>query len=151
MACEIRTRGELRPDRPSHRAGGSHPAAVSRVAASRAAGSRAPVRRAVAIAFALLLPALVSCASIQFHRETETSGTFVSTGTAVTLFSWDLPKGAMQIARENASDARQPNMRITSQRVFPYLGPLDWIFDIIGLRYARISGTWGFAPPETQS
>ena len=33
---------------------------------------------------------------------------------------------------------------IEEKLIFPYLGPLDWILDIVSLRYARISGTWGF-------
>ena len=30
----------------------------------------------------------------------------------------------------------------------PYLGPFDWLLDIVGIRYARISGTWGFAATQ---
>jgi len=56
-------------------------------------------------------------------------------------------KGAMDIARENASDARQPNSVITEATVWPYLGWFDWLLDIVGVRYASVSGTWGF-PPE---
>jgi hypothetical protein len=86
------------------------------------------------------------CASVEFTRETETSGRFTSSGTALTIVGYDFPGGAMQIALDNASDARQPNTEITQKRVFPYLGPLDWIFDILSVRHARISGTWGFTP-----
>jgi hypothetical protein len=86
------------------------------------------------------------CASVEFTRETETSGRFRSSGLALTVFGYDFPSGALQIARDNASDARQPNTVVTSQRVFPYLGSADWILDILSVRWARISGTWGFAP-----
>jgi len=51
----------------------------------------------------------------------------------------------MLIARENASDANLANMEVDKSSVFPYFGPLDWVLDILGVRYARISGTWGFA------
>ncbi|MDG1499997.1 MAG: hypothetical protein P8N31_09665 [Planctomycetota bacterium] len=95
---------------------------------------------------ALSLGLLGSCASVEFHKNTTTSGTFESTGLAVTILSIDLPKGALDIARENASDARQPNTVITDAGVFPYFGPLDWLLDIIGIRYATVSGTWGFLP-----
>jgi hypothetical protein len=103
----------------------------------------ASARRAVGgLALAGLLSA---CAGVSFDRATETSGTFSSYGVAVTILSTDLPKGAMQIARENASDANLPNMEVRKSLVVPYLGPLDWILDILGIRYARISGTWGYA------
>ena len=93
----------------------------------------------------------VSCASVKFTRETETSGRFRSSGLSFTFLSIDYPKRAIDIARENASDSRQANLVVESQRIFPYLGPLDWIFDIISIRYARISGTWGFEPGEFAS
>ena len=49
------------------------------------------------------------------------------------------------IARENASDANLANMVVQETTVFPYLGPFDFLFDIIGIRFARVTGTWGFA------
>ena len=90
----------------------------------------------------------LSCANLSFERDTATSGTFESSGFAVTLISFDLPKGAMQIARENASDANLPNMIVTDTEVFPYLGWFDWILDIVGARYARVRGTWGATAKE---
>ena len=59
-----------------------------------------------------VLLACCSCASVKFTRDTETSGHFVSSGWAFTILSIDLPRGAMQIARENASDAGLANMQI---------------------------------------
>lgn len=101
----------------------------------------------------VLVPALLAsglacagCSSLTFERETETSGSFRSTGLAFTIFSIDLPKGAQLIARENASDANLANMEVTSTVIFPYLGPFDWILDIISVRWAKIEGTWGYAP-----
>jgi len=94
----------------------------------------------VALAFGL-----ASCGTLSFQRSTETSGTFHSSGFAMTLLSVDLPMGALQIARENASDANLANMQVEDVFVFPYLGPMDWLIDIVGFRYARIKGTWGFS------
>ena len=119
----------------------------------RSAGPTPPSPRAVrGLACGLALLALGSCASVNFTRETETSGRFESTGIAFTLLGYDFPKRAIDIARENASDASQPNMKVEDEKVFPYLGPVDWIFDIISVRFARIDGTWGFSPdPATSS
>ncbi len=97
---------------------------------------------AVCLCFAL---GLASCANLSFERKTETSGTFTSTGWALTLFAVDIPKGALQIARENASDANLANTVVEEVTVVPYLGRwFDWLLDIVGIRYARVSGTWGF-------
>ena len=95
---------------------------------------------------ALLGASVASCSSLSFERTTETSGTFRSTGLAFTIFAIDLPKGSQLIARENASDANLANMEVQETVTFPYLGPLDWILDIISFRYSRIEGTWGYAP-----
>ena len=92
----------------------------------------------------LLLPLSVGCASLTHTRTTETSGTFRSSGWCFTILSVDIPKGAVQIARENASDANLPNTQVQSLEVTPNLGGFDWLLDIIGLRYAKIEGTWGF-------
>ena len=95
---------------------------------------------------ALAALVLSSCAGVSFDRDSSTSGNFVSSGLALTVLSFDFPKSAVNIARENASDARQPNMVVHETTVFPYLGPLDILLDIIGVRYARVTGTWGFKP-----
>ena len=100
----------------------------------------------VALLCASASGALGSCANLSFERDTTTSGTFQSSATAVTLLSFDLPKGAMLIARENVSDANLANMVVTETKVVPYLGPFDFLLDIIGVRWARVKGTWGVAP-----
>lgn len=108
------------------------------------------IRRPLAVRLftgALLAVSLSACASVKFERDTMTSGTFTSTGVAFTFLSIDMPKQAIDIARENVSDARQPNTEITEAGVWPYLGWFDWALDIIGVRWAKVSGTWGF-PPE---
>ena len=86
-----------------------------------------------------------ACASLDLERTTQTSGTFRSTALSFTILSLDVPKRAIDVAVENAADAQQPNAVITSQWVFPQLGPLDWLLDILSLRYAVVEGTWGFA------
>lgn len=95
----------------------------------------------LALAAALLT---ASCASLEFDRDTATSGTFTSRGLALTFGSIDVPKPAIDIARENASDAKVHNMQVEKVVVFPYLGWFDWVLDIVGVRYARISGSWGY-------
>jgi len=109
--------------------------------------SKPPEKMAKLATWALALCTLTSCASVEFQRETQTSGTFESSGFAFTILSIDLPESAIDIARENASDARQPNTEITDASVWPYLGWFDWLLDIVGVRFATVSGTWGF-PPE---
>lgn len=91
-----------------------------------------------------------ACASLEFERDTQTSGTFTSRGWAFTILSFDIPKTAEQIARENASDANLANMQVTDLFVAPWLGPVDWLLDILGIRYCRIDGTWGFPGPVDQ-
>lgn len=103
-----------------------------------------PLARGLAAA-ALALP-LWACGSIELRRDTLTSGRFESSGVALTVLSRDLPKPAVDIARENARDARLPNMQVEEVRVRPNLGGFDWLLDILGLRFARIRGTWGTAP-----
>ncbi len=103
---------------------------------------RARVAEAL-VALALVL-SLGSCGSLRIERETETSGRFTATGRAFTLLSIDIPRAALDIARENASDARLTNVKVQKARVTPHLGWADWLLDIIGVRVAKVSGTWGF-------
>ncbi len=99
--------------------------------------------RAGILALAFLFMA-TACASVRFKRDTQTSGTFRSSGWAFTIGSIDLPKPAIDIARENASDANLPNLEVETVLITPYLGWFDWILDLVSVRYARITGTWGF-------
>ncbi|MCK6448218.1 MAG: hypothetical protein L6Q99_17670 [Planctomycetes bacterium] len=99
---------------------------------------------ASACAALLLTSALGACSSLTIHRDTETSGRFESTGWAVTLISFDIPKSSKDIARENASDSRLTNLRIDTNETTPYFGWFDWLLDIVGVRYTKITGTWGF-------
>ena len=127
---------------------------------SRTANVRAMNRRTAsgsivrAAALAALLTALgagaSSCASVDFTRETETSGKFVSKGFAVTIASIDIPRSAVNIARDNASDARLTNMQVEAVKITPDLGWWDWLLDILGMRWATVTGTWGFTGEETK-
>ena len=118
---------------------------VPRVPHVRRKPGRARARLRLAL-LSLLLAAtpLPGCISLDISHETQTSGTFESTGWGFTFLGWDIPKSALDVARENASDARLTNVEVTSVRVTPRLGWFDWVLDIIGFRTARIRGTWGF-------
>jgi len=103
-----------------------------------------PPRCAVALLL-LLAGAASGCSSLSFQRKTETSGTFSSSGWAVTMLAVDIPKSALQIARENASDSNLANMQVEKVLIVPDFGGLNWILDIFSIRFARIEGTWGFS------
>lgn len=105
--------------------------------------SRAHSRLAALCLAACLL--ISSCANLEFQRETETSGTFVSSGWSFTFLTWDFPKQAIDIARENASDANLANMQVTKTFKAPELGWFNWLLEIISIRYASLGGTWGFS------
>jgi len=94
----------------------------------------------------LLLFVTSSCSSMSFNRLSETHGEFYANGVAITILGIDFPRAAIDIARENLSDARQPNMQITEELITPYLGWFDWFLDIFSVRFASITGTWGFSP-----
>lgn len=110
-----------------------------------------PVKRRRATLFTVLSFAVVSlfgsCASVQFDRTAPSSGTFTSKAMSFTVFGFDFPSHALLAARGNASDAAQPNTIVKSERVFPHLGPFDWLLDIISFRWATVSGTWGYEDP----
>lgn len=89
-----------------------------------------------------------SCSSVEFQRTSESSGTFEASGTSFTIFSVDIPRSALNQARENASDAGLHNMEVTETTVWPYLGWLDFVFEIISVRRATIRGTWGYADDQ---
>lgn len=108
--------------------------------APRAGAARPFVRALVGCA----LLSLAACSSVSFKRDTQTSGTFESSGSAFTIMAIDIPKPAIDIARENASDANLANMVVEEVKITPYLGAFDWLLDIIGWRRVVIRGRWGF-------
>ena len=103
--------------------------------------------RAAAAGLALAVLA-ASCASVSATRDTQTSGRFESSAVAFTILSIDVPDPALDIARGNASDMRLTNMQVTEVEITPGFGWWDWVLDIIGVRKARVRGTWGFTGEE---
>ena len=98
---------------------------------------------------ALALPmALVACAGVAFERNGPETGTFRSSAWSFTILSYDLPQHALEAARANASDSALPNLIVERETVLPYLGPLDFLLDILGIRYARVTGSFGYRPGD---
>jgi len=95
----------------------------------------------------LLLLLSPACTSLDVNATSASSGEYSSSAIAITIFSFDLPSGALEMARNNAADIGQPNLLVERETVFPYLGRLDWLLDIFSIRFARVRGTWGY-PPE---
>ena len=115
---------------------------------SQAPRVRASSRYRQLLAAGLLVCTLASCSSLEFTRETRTSGRFRATGLAFTILSIDLPQSALDIARENVSDSRATNLQVEKVKVRPDIGWFNWLFDIISIRRAVIEGTWGFDGTE---
>ena len=92
---------------------------------------------------------LGACSSVHFERTTESSGTFVAKGTAFTIFGVDIPRSAMNQARENASDAGLHNLVVTEAKVAPYWGFFEIFLEILSVRTATITGTWGYEEEST--
>ena len=99
---------------------------------------------------AFLLTALVlassSCASMDFKATDASSGTFRSSAVAFTFLGKDFPQSAILLARANASDSQLPNLVVTEERIFPYFWRLDFLLDVISIRWASVRGTYG--PPD---
>lgn len=112
---------------------------------------RAKRLRATGLALLLVAVATTSCSSLSVRRDTQSSGTFHATGWAFTFLSWDVPRSALDIARENASDARLPRAVVEHTSVMPYLGWFDWVLDIVGVRRASVSGRWGFTGDDVDA
>ena len=83
------------------------------------------------------------CSSLDVRRTGPEGGTFRSRAWAFTILSYDLPGPALTRARGNAADSGRDDLVVEHETVIPYLGPVDWLLDLIGVRYARVSGTWG--------
>jgi len=105
-------------------------------------------RPRTALLASLLALALWGCTSLEIERSSLTSGTFRSRAWAFTILSWDLPKAALDTARENASDTRLLNMQVEEVNLTPDWGWWSWLLDILSVRVATISGTWGFSGEE---
>ena len=108
----------------------------------------APRLMACALLLALLGAGGTGCASIEVTRTTQTSGHFESKATSFMIFWWDVPRSALDIARDNAADARLSNVVVNEAYERPHFGWFDWIYQILGVRWATVSGTWGFDGEE---
>jgi hypothetical protein len=96
--------------------------------------------RFLALACLLLCSA---CATLDFKPTDARGGTFHSTALALTFLGTDYPQSALLLARANASDSQLPNLVVTEEHVFPYFWKLDFLLDILSLRWASVSGTYG--------
>ena len=117
-------------------------------AMNRRKASKLIVRSARAALLAALGAGATSCTSVQFTRDTDTSGKFVSKGFAVTIAWIDIPRPAVDIARDLATDVHFTNTQVQEVRVTPDLGWWDWLLDIVGVRCATVTGTWGTTGEE---
>jgi len=96
--------------------------------------------RSLALACLLLCSA---CATLDFTPTDKRGGTFRSTAMSFSFIGHDFPQSALLLARANAADSQLPNLVITSEHVFPYFWKLDFLLDILSLRWAWVSGTYG--------
>ena len=116
----------------------------SAAARLRPAASGIPKFRTPVLPLALTLGlSLGGCTSVEVERDTLTTGTFTSSAWAFTLIGEDIPRPALMIARANAADIQRPNLQIQKEWVAPDLHWFDWLLDILGFRYAKVTGTWG--------
>lgn len=86
---------------------------------------------------------LAGCASLSVEPTDEGSGTFRSSAVSFTFLGRDFPQSALLLARANASDSQLPNLVVNEERVFPYFWRFDFLLDILSLRWASVSGTYG--------
>lgn len=98
------------------------------------------VRLATGVLLALLAS---SCASLDFEPADGARGTFRSRAVAFTFLGRDYPQSAILLARANASDSGLPAMEVERERIFPYFWKMDFLLDVISVRYASVSGTYG--------
>ena len=84
-----------------------------------------------------------SCAGLEVEPVDAGTGTFHSSAMAFTFLGLDFPQSAMLLARANAADSQLPNLVVTQERVFPYFWRLDFLLDVISLRWASVEGTYG--------
>ena len=105
----------------------------------------APSKVLAPLALALCLAAASSsCASIEVTRNTQTSGRFESKAFSVMVLWYHIPRRALDIARDNAADARLTNVEVTEAYETPHFGWFDWMYRFLGVRWAKVRGTWGF-------
>ena len=101
------------------------------------------MRLAVRLLPCLLTVVLASCASLDVKPKDAASGTFHSTAVSFTFLGRDFPQPAILLARANASDSQLPNLIVTEERIFPYFWKLDFLLDLLSIRWASVRGTYG--------
>jgi hypothetical protein len=106
-------------------------------------GYRASMRRRIPAGLLATTLFLSSCASLSLSPTDEHTGTFRSRALAVTFFGSDYPQSAILLARANASDAALPNLVVSREWIFPYFWKLDFLLDVLSIRFASVSGTYG--------
>ncbi len=87
-----------------------------------------------------------SCASLDVEPVDDATGTFRSSAVAFTFLGRDFPQSAVLLARANAADSQLPKLVVTEERVFPYFWKLDFLLDLVSVRWASVRGTYG--PPD---
>ena len=102
------------------------------------------LQRSLRLLGLLLLGLCPACAALDVEPTGPASGKYTSTAISFTILAFDLPSPALEMARNNAADIGQPNILVERETVFPYLGRLDWILDILCIRFAKVTGTWGY-------
>jgi hypothetical protein len=98
-----------------------------------------------ALSLCVLLGALASasCASLSLTPTDEHAGTFRSTALTFTFLGRDYPQSAVLLARANAADSALPNLVVGREWIFPYFWKLDFLLDVISIRWASVSGSYG--------
>lgn len=91
------------------------------------------------------------CANLSVQATDASSGEYTSSALSITILAFDLPSPALEMARNNAADIGQPNLLVERETVFPYLGRLDWLLDLFSIRFAKVTGTWGYPPEDAAS
>jgi hypothetical protein len=84
-----------------------------------------------------------SCASLDVEPVDAATGTFRSSAVAFTFLGRDFPQSAVLLARANAADSQLPKLVVTEERVFPYFWKLDFLLDLVSVRWASVRGTYG--------
>ena len=84
-----------------------------------------------------------SCATLSFEPVDGSRGTFTSRALAFTFLGHDHPQSAILLARANASDSGLPALEVEEEHIFPYFWKLDFLLDVLSLRYASVSGSYG--------
>jgi hypothetical protein len=87
--------------------------------------------------------ALSACASLSVTPKDASTGSFRSSALTLTFLGNDYPQSAILLARANAANAQLANQIVTRELIFPYFWKFDFLLDILSVRWASVSGTYG--------